>query len=166
MRPAGPFAHLRRFLPWLLVVAWMGVIFVLSSQPDLSAQRGSGRLGFGIYKVGHVVVFTVLGLLMANVVWQSRVRRRSWWAFVLCALYAIVDEMHQALVPGRTPMVFDVAIDSASSLLGIFALLRVVRPMVVLRARYSSLELRRAASRVPRETILGNGATPRDDPLK
>ena len=39
----------------------------------------------------------------------------------MVVLYAIGDEIHQAFVPGRTPLVTDVAIDALGGLLGILA---------------------------------------------
>jgi VanZ family protein len=126
--------RLRRLSPWAVVIAWMALIFLLSSQPDF-APPGSGRLRFGVSKFGHLAVFAVLGLLVANAVWQERVRRRGWWAFVLCALYAIIDEIHQALVPGRTPQVLDVLIDSVGALGGIILWSHAARPFLVGRVR-------------------------------
>lgn len=99
----------------------MAVIFVLSNQPD--SDPGGRKLSFGVYKLAHLVVFTVLGFLAAGGVRHLKTPRASWWAWVLVVLYAIGDEIHQAFVPGRTPLVTDVAIDSVGGLLGIFVYL-------------------------------------------
>ena len=40
-------------------------------------------------------------------------------AFLVSALYAVSDEIHQHFVPGRSPMLRDVAIDCAGALAGI-----------------------------------------------
>jgi hypothetical protein len=69
------------------------------------------------------VVFTVLGVFVAGAVGHLPTPRAAWWAWVLVVLYAIGDEIHQAFVPGRTPLVTDVAIDSIGGLLGIYAYL-------------------------------------------
>ena len=55
-------------------------------------------------------------------------------AWLLCTCYAATDEFHQIFVPGRTPKVTDVMIDSAGAALGIgmmFLLSR--RPLVATR---------------------------------
>lgn len=104
-------------IPWITVIAWMAIIFAFSSQPD-SDLRNSGRFNIGVYKLAHLVVFGVLGVLVARAT-QRRSARAGWWAWVIVGLYAIVDEIHQAVVPGRSPLVTDVAIDALGGLLGI-----------------------------------------------
>jgi VanZ family protein len=105
-------------LAWVVVILWMAIIFVLSSQPG-SPDAGSGRLRFGWEKLAHFVVFGVLGLLVANALTTGGLRsRRFWWTFVVCAAYAITDEVHQALIPGRTPTVMDIFIDMAGASAG------------------------------------------------
>jgi VanZ family protein len=109
----------RSVIWWIAVVAWMGMIFVLSSQPNLDVE-GSQRLHFGVYKLAHVIVFAVLGALVAGATRRLNVSRAVWWAWVCVVLYAIADEIHQAFVPGRTSLVTDVGIDAIGGLLGIF----------------------------------------------
>ena len=41
------------------------------------------------------------------------------FTLLLCIGYAITDELHQAFVPGRTPKLLDVLIDSSGASLGI-----------------------------------------------
>ena len=96
----------------------MAVIFMLSSQPD--SDPAGRRLNFGVYKLAHLVVFTILGVLVAGAVRHLKTPRSSWWAWVLVVLYAIGDEIHQSFVPGRSPLVTDVAIDSIGGVLGLF----------------------------------------------
>lgn len=100
----------------------MAIIFLLSNQPD-SDISDPRRLNFGIYKLAHLVVYTVLGVLIAGATRHLSTPRAAWWAWVLLVLYAIGDEIHQAFVPGRTPLVTDVAIDSLGGLMGIFGYL-------------------------------------------
>jgi hypothetical protein len=105
---------------WIAVVAWMAVIFVLSSQGDTDFTGGQ-RLQIGVYKLAHLTVFGVLGVLAVGATRHVNTPRAAWWAWVIAVLYAICDEIHQAFVPGRTPLVTDVGIDSIGSLVGIFA---------------------------------------------
>ncbi len=102
-------------------MAWMAIIFVFSSQPD-SDLRGGSRLHIGVYKLAHLVVFGVLGFLVARAT-QRRSVRAGWWAWVIVVLYAIVDEIHQSVVPGRSPLLTDVVIDALGGLVGIAAVM-------------------------------------------
>ena len=105
-------------LAWGSVVLWAVVIFVLSSHPG-DPEVGDGRLRPGWEKAAHLFVYATLAVGVANGLTVSGVRsRRSWWTFVICALYAVSDEMHQAFVPGRTPLVSDVAIDIIGGWIG------------------------------------------------
>ena len=116
-RPAG-----RRYAAiwWIAVLGWMAVIFFFSSQPDADSSGGE-ELHIGAYKGAHLVVFGVLGVLVAGATRHLSTTRASWWAWVTVVIYAISDEIHQAFVPGRSPLVMDVAIDSVGGLIGILA---------------------------------------------
>jgi VanZ family protein len=102
------------------VVSWMVVIFVLSSFSD-SDLSGGHQLHMGVYKLAHLTEFGILGVVVSGAVGRMDISRGAWWAWVLVVLYAISDEIHQSFVPGRTPLVTDVAIDSIGGLLGMFA---------------------------------------------
>lgn len=108
-------------MAWAAVVAWALAIFALSSQPGDPAGGGA-RLRLSWEKVAHFVVFALLAVGTANALTVSGTRsRRFWWTFVLCALYAVTDELHQVTVPNRNPNVFDVLIDMAGASAGYFA---------------------------------------------
>ena len=105
-------------IAWAAVLAWALAIFALSSQPG-DPIEGGGRLRLSAEKGAHFVVFAVLSIGIANALTVSGVRsRRFWWTFVLCALYAVTDELHQVLVPYRNPSVLDVFIDMAGATAG------------------------------------------------
>lgn len=152
------------FLAWSAVVAWMAVIFVLSSQPDLGSS-GFGRFGFGISKVGHVVVFSALGFLAAHALDISRIRHRLWWTIVLVSLYAIIDEVHQFMVPGRSPALTDVMIDVISGAAGAVAWVRLARPFLAVRQwrRHEERRLTRASTTERRTTPDGSATDPIGD---
>lgn len=95
----------------------MAVIFWLSSQPD--SDPSARRFSIGVYKLAHLIVFSILGVLVAGGTRHLNTSRAAWWGWVIVVLYAISDEIHQSFVPGRTPLVTDVAIDSLGGVLGI-----------------------------------------------
>jgi VanZ family protein len=96
---------------WLPVVAWAALIFALSSVPDLGT--GLGGWDLVLRKIAHAAEYAVLGALLV------RATGRSGLAFVLGALYAASDELHQHFVPGRVGAPLDVVIDAVGTAVGI-----------------------------------------------
>lgn len=107
--------------PWLLVVAWAGLIFVFSAQPDLRFLPDEG-LDFVLRKIGHMAVFGILALLVWRAMATTTAWRRPWaWAVILTTLYAITDEIHQSAVVGRHASVIDVGFDTVGALIAVAA---------------------------------------------
>ncbi len=96
---------------WLPVVGWAVLIFALSSVPDLGT--GLGGWDLLLRKVGHAAEYAVLGALLARAIPSAPT------AVASGVLYAVTDELHQTLVPGRQGSFRDVAIDSAGVLAGV-----------------------------------------------
>jgi VanZ family protein len=111
-----PASHLLR--GWLPVVVWAAVIFAFSAQPDLGT--GLGFWDFVLRKIAHVVVFAILGLLLARVLPLR-------YAVLVGVLYGALDELHQHFVPGRVASVGDVAIDAVGVAIGVFVWRRFAR---------------------------------------
>jgi len=129
-----------------ITLIWMGVIFFFSSQPADESSKVSGfvaeklldlsKLVFGekkaaviknlvfsntliIRKAGHVTEYLILGLLMSSLLHRLLQNRFVLTSIIICTLYAVSDEIHQAFVPGRGPAVTDVLIDSVSAAIGV-----------------------------------------------
>jgi VanZ family protein len=102
----------KKFKLWLLVVFWAGLIFYLSSIPDL---KTSLAYDFILRKIGHVFEYFVLTFLLWRA-FRASFGLNALGLFMLPAafalLYAISDELHQKFVPGRVCCVKDVLIDS------------------------------------------------------
>jgi len=105
---------------WLPVVAWAGVIFALSSIPDLGT--GLGTWDLVLRKLAHAAEFAVLGALLL------RALARPLPAFALGVVYAVSDEVHQQFVEGRRGSAVDVLIDTVGVALGVLAWRRLARP--------------------------------------
>jgi VanZ family protein len=101
---------------WLPVVLWAGLIFALSSIPDLGT--GLGGWDLVLRKAAHAAEFAVLGLLLARAI------GRELPALLAGIAYAVSDEVHQAFVPGRLGSVWDVLLDSVGVALGVLLLRR------------------------------------------
>ncbi len=93
---------------WLAALAWMALIFALSSQSKLPSPDDPW-INFLFKKSAHFTVFGILAVLL----WRAlpTMPRRSLWAWLLTALYAVSDEFHQVYVASRTPTARDVIID-------------------------------------------------------
>ena len=104
-------------LRWLPAVAWMALIFVLSSRSDLPTPPGT-VLELLFEKGAHIGSYAVLAFLLERALALPQGGKRT--ALVLTMLYAISDEFHQSFTPGRTPSVTDGLADLAGALLGLY----------------------------------------------
>ena len=124
----------RDAMSWLPVVLWGTVIFLLSTStfsalntskiidpiirwllPSLSAV-GVGVLHGLVRKSAHFFEYGVLFWLLV----RGPMAGRPYLALGVCVVYAALDESHQILVPGRTPSIYDVALDSTGALFSRF----------------------------------------------
>jgi len=111
-------------LAWLPAALYVSLIWWLSSQQiELPIDRIPMR-DKGI----HFVEFGVLGACFAEAVWitwPGRGLRGAMVAWVFTTASGLLDELHQAYVPGRSADVGDLAADAvgaASAVLLFFAL--------------------------------------------
>ena len=105
-------------LAWLPPVAWAGLVFGLSSVPNLGT--GLGVWDLVLRKLAHTAEYAVLGFLLARAVPLAP-------AFALGVLYAASDELHQSFVRGRHGAPRDVAIDAFGVLVGVVVHRRLAR---------------------------------------
>jgi len=108
---------------WLAVIAWMGVIFLLSAQPDLglTPDRWWSDLFSWIAHFGEYAVLAAL-LWLALSRTPALAERATVIAFLGVTLYSISDEIHQAFVPNRVSDVRDVIVDVAGALVVLWLL--------------------------------------------
>ncbi len=92
----------------VLLVAWMALIFALSSWPGAARPETAEYLGSGndpIRLSAHLVEFGILALLWLKAL-PARGQAASWrtylLAFAFTVAYALSDELHQMYVPGRS----------------------------------------------------------------
>ena len=93
---------------WALVVAWMAVVFFVSSVSRLGM---AGRVPDWI---SHPVEYGIGAVLLCRALTApGRVPRgtSAVTAVLLATLYGVTDEYHQSFVPGRTADPADVAKD-------------------------------------------------------
>jgi VanZ family protein len=119
---------------WLPTILWLIALFVLSTSlfsaantskviipilrfllPDAPGATIALLHGL-IRKAAH---FTNYGILFWILI-RGPMAGRPYTALTLCVCYAFLDEGHQILVPGRTPSLYDVALDSSGALFSRF----------------------------------------------
>jgi VanZ family protein len=122
---------------WLAAITMMILISCLSSMSHLSffnndlppvllklVKQYSSRFGntgffsysisihpdYLIHKAGHIILYGLLGSFLYKVVGRS-----IYWAIPLVVLFAIGDEVHQGIVPGRSSRFGDIVLDTMAA---------------------------------------------------
>lgn len=146
----------------VLVVIWMLFIFSMSSQNGEVSSNTSGntiKVVLSIVpkfreqpkevqdnivenlqligrKSGHFIGYMMLGVLsMLLLLKFKNINKKPLFAFSICVIYAISDEIHQLFVPGRTGQLKDVIIDSCGSIVGIAIVLVFIKLLQIKRNR-------------------------------
>lgn len=109
----------QNFKNWFLVFLWVGLIFILSHQPNLKSDLPSDW-DFILRKIAHFTEYAVLVFLLINALkfYQIPKRKIIWLSIILSILYAFSDEYHQSFILGRQASLRDVGIDSLGVFLG------------------------------------------------
>tara|TARA_Y100000310_G_scaffold50752_1_gene46807 strand:+ start:469 stop:828 length:360 start_codon:yes stop_codon:yes gene_type:complete len=104
---------MKHLLNWLIVIAWMAVIYTFSNQPDLHSGF-EPIYDLVLRKMAHMTEYFVLAFLVHRAVSQSDVPpgKSVVLATVFAIAYAFSDEYHQNFVVGRHGSYPDVGIDS------------------------------------------------------
>ncbi|MBQ3149998.1 MAG: VanZ family protein [Clostridia bacterium] len=124
-------------LSWLLVIACMMTIFLLSSQTGENSAELSdtvmgpvGRLitflfgeeGHNIFrKFAHFFEFAGLSFLLYNAFFQTKKSKKMspYIPFFTSVIYAVSDEVHQLFVDGRACRIFDIGVDTLGIVTGL-----------------------------------------------
>lgn len=90
------------------------IIFVFSSQTVLPGFEESAY-DFVLKKIAHILVYFILYLLVFRAIHKTVNKKHEQAILVLpiaiCLVYAVTDEIHQSLVPGRYATLRDIGYD-------------------------------------------------------
>lgn len=143
----------KKYLYIILILLWLSIIFISSSMTSNSSNSSSkaiisktveigysiigkdlsinelnditNRLNYPFRKCMHASVYFILSIFIINVF--KEVKMENWKKYtctiLLCFLWAILDELHQVGVDGRTGQMLDVWIDTFGSIFGLFIFL-------------------------------------------
>ena len=111
----------RTLVLWIPVVAWMAVIFSLSSIPgkDIPDVKLPN-----FDKLVHITEYAILGILLirafSNSAANTSLIKLAIISVCISALYAASDEAHQYFVIDRTPDIMDFLADSIGAIIGVY----------------------------------------------
>lgn len=139
-----------RWIKIVLVILWMMLIFMFSNNSGVNSTNQSNSfirtpiviisrmlnkqidedkinqiieiIEVPIRKCAHIFLYFILGILVSSLLktYNLSFKQRFVYAFVICVLYSISDEIHQLFIPGRSGNIKDIFIDSLGIYLGIF----------------------------------------------
>ncbi len=128
----------KKMISWIMLIAWMGIIFFMSHQPgEVSSSQSElvlkifSFLGielnqyFGelatlvIRKTAHFSEYLILFLFAYNVSrFYFTTKKARLYSIIFVFLYASTDEFHQYFIPGRNMVFKDVLIDTSGGVIG------------------------------------------------
>ena len=117
----------QRVLAWAPAVAYMLLIWALSSMSHVMISFE--RVPFQDKGV-HFMEYGMLAILLAHALRGTAPSRQLLWVFAISiactTLWGLIDEIHQAFVPGRVADVRDLMADALGAFLGatLYALFR------------------------------------------
>ena len=122
-----------RILAWILVIAWMVLIFILSSIPGSGYPSHPEPLNV----VAHFILYFILGALLTRALSFTKM---PFWkvaliAIVITSLYGASDEFHQFFVDGRNADVFDWLVDTIAGIEGTLVMTFYLSAKIVSRSR-------------------------------
>lgn len=132
-----------KIILWILIFAWMAVIFLFSSQNgEESSQLSEGflrefilcflpegmnadtvdLLEYIVRKIAHMTEYAVLGILISLQIRMYEVFRSEAGKILaaggLVLAYAATDEFHQLFIGGRSGQLTDILIDACGGVIG------------------------------------------------
>jgi len=102
---------------WLPVIFWAGLLFFLSSIPNLRVSSDA-TYDEVTRTLAHFVFYTGGYLLFFRALNWRRKRKDFWLPFFLTCVYGLSDEFHQTFVPTRTFQLMDLAVDFSGVFVG------------------------------------------------
>jgi len=131
-----------RFRPWVYVLVWGAVIFVMSTATFSDAHTSTiltpilrwlwphadeatiRNLNYLTRKAAHLAEYFVFGWLLLGAVRGSKHGWRFQWALaalLIAAAYSATDEFHQVFVAGRNASPWDSLLDTAGATVAMLA---------------------------------------------
>lgn len=93
----------------------------IEEKDDASKEEILSKIEHIIRKIAHFSIYTLVGILLMSLCKTYKLKEFDRFSISLISglIYASSDEIHQAFVPGRGPMLTDVLIDTSGVTVGI-----------------------------------------------
>ena len=101
----------------------------IKNMPEPEKENVVDRIESVVRKIAHYSIYTIVGILLMSLMSTYKLKEldRIAVSLIIGVIYASTDEIHQAFVPGRGPLVTDVILDSIGVLTGICIVLLVYK---------------------------------------
>lgn len=104
------------------LLSWIEFLFSMKFSPTKKMEIAQ-VIELPLRKTAHFLEYAALGISVELHLWiraiqNQRISKR--WGIIFCSLYALSDEIHQYFVPGRACRIYDVILDSAGAMTGVF----------------------------------------------
>lgn len=126
----------KKLIKWVVLLLWMLVIFLFSSQPhsgettksiianiipNITTNSLLDMINFIVRKSAHITEYFILALLTISLLKEYTKKQNVILvsSLIFCFIYAMTDEYHQSFVPGRSSLFRDVLIDTSGGILAI-----------------------------------------------
>ena len=105
------------------------IIPSIKNMPEPEKENVVDRIESVVRKIAHYSIYTIVGILLMSLMSTYKLKEldRIAVSLIIGVIYASTDEIHQAFVPGRAPLVTDVILDSIGVLTGICIVLLVYK---------------------------------------
>ena len=115
----------------IILLIYMAIIFWISTLPNTSPVLGVGITLSQATK--HFIEFSILGLLVANVIlrFNHTPKLNISFSIFTAIFYGISDEIHQYFVPTRWCTIEDMLIDSLGVICGVFIYLAITSKPII-----------------------------------
>ncbi|MBO7514020.1 MAG: VanZ family protein [Lachnospiraceae bacterium] len=158
---------MKKMIAPILLIAWMGLIFYMSSQQGGESSGLSNKIVSKLFslfpflgdpddkeaeifltfslivrKTAHFTEYLILAVLAFFFISSYYVSMGAYlFSWLFATIYAITDEIHQHFIPGRVAAPLDVCVDSAGALFGVYLVFLVMRARKRSRAGGNTDEL-------------------------
>ena len=148
-----------KIISLVFLVCWMIVVFIFSSEVGNESSVTSGNTIRAIFtffcndieytkleqiidifqplvrKIANLTLYTIGGFFIYNFLYRFKLNKNKkiTLSFLIGAIYAITDEIHQFFVPGRSSSMLDVFIDSVGIIIGIFIFIILLKIIKIIK---------------------------------
>lgn len=118
------------------------MIPAINDMPESDKENVVDRIESVVRKIAHYSIYTLVGILLMSLMSTYKIKELNRLAvsLIIGVIYASTDEIHQAFVPGRGPLITDVMLDTIGILTGICIVMLVCKIICkICRYKYNDI---------------------------